>query len=35
MDHNTAMGTIKKLKKIVRICVANEWIEKDPFMSTK
>jgi len=30
MDHNTAMGTIKKLKKIVRICVANEWIDKDP-----
>lgn len=35
MEHNTAMGTIKKLKKIVRICVANEWIEKDPFMSYK
>ena len=35
MDHNTAMGTIKKLKKIVRICVANEWIDKDPFMSFK
>ena len=35
MEHNTAMGTIKKLKKIVRICVANEWIEQDPFMSYK
>jgi hypothetical protein len=35
MDHNTAKGTIKKLKKIVRICVANQWIDKDPFMSFK
>ena len=35
MDHNTAMGTIKKLKKIVRIYVANESIDKDPFMSFK
>lgn len=35
VEHNTAMGIIKKLKKIVRICVANEWIEKDPFMSYK
>jgi integrase len=35
VEHNTAMGIIKKLKKIVRICVANTWIEKDPFMSYK
>ncbi len=35
VEHNTAMGIIKKLKKIVRICVANEWMEKDPFMSYK
>ena len=35
VEHNTAMGIIKKLKKIVRICVANEWMEKDPFMSFK
>jgi integrase len=35
VEHNTAMGIIKKLKKIVRICVANDWIEKDPFMNYK
>ena len=35
VKHNTAMGIIKKLKKIVRGCVANEWIDKDPFMNYK
>jgi site-specific recombinase XerD len=35
VEHNTAMGAIKKLKKIVRICVANDWIDKDPFMNYK
>jgi integrase len=35
VEHNTAMGIIKKLKKIVRIGVANDWIEKDPFMNYK
>ncbi len=35
IEHNTAMGIIKKLKKIVRICVPNEWLEKDPFMNYK
>jgi site-specific recombinase XerD len=35
LKHNTAMGIIKKLKKIVRQCVANEWIDRDPFMSYK
>jgi len=34
-QHNTAMGNIKKLKKIVRQCVANDWLDKDPFMSYK
>jgi hypothetical protein len=29
------MGIIKKLKKIVRHCVAHDWIEKDPFMNYK
>lgn len=29
------MGYIKKLKKIVRLCVANDWLAKDPFMSYK
>lgn len=34
-QHNTAMSNIKKLKKIVRICVANDWLDKDPFKSYK
>lgn len=33
VQHNSAMGMIKKLKKIVRQCVANDWLNKDPFMS--
>jgi len=33
--HNTTMGYIKKLKKIVRQCVAKNWLEKDPFISYK
>lgn len=35
VEHNTAMGIIKKLKKIIRLCVAHDWIEKDPFMNYK
>lgn len=35
VEHNTAMGTIKKLKKIVRICVVNDWLAKDPFINYK
>ena len=35
LQHNTAMVNIKKLKKIVRLCVANEWLDKDPFKSYK
>ena len=33
--HNTAMGYIKKLKKIIKQCLANDWIEKDPFIAYK
>jgi hypothetical protein len=33
MQHNSAMSNMKKLKKIVRICVANDWMTKDPFKS--
>ena len=33
IQHNSAMGNIKKLKKIVRLCIANEWIANDPFRS--
>jgi hypothetical protein len=28
-------GSIKKLKKIIRQCVANDWLEKDAFRSYK
>lgn len=35
VQHNTAMANIKKLKKIVRLCVANDWLAKDPFRSFK
>ena len=35
LQHNSAMGLIKKLKKIIRQCVANEWLDKDPFRSYK
>lgn len=35
LQHNSAMGNIKKLKKIIRQCVANDWIFKDPFKSYK
>ncbi|MXV16555.1 site-specific integrase [Hufsiella ginkgonis] len=35
VQHNTAMGMIKKLKKIIRQCVANDWLAKDPFLSYK
>ncbi len=35
VQHNTAMNNIKKLKKIVRLCVANDWLVKDPFRSFK
>jgi len=35
LQHNSTMVYIKKLKKIIRQCVANEWIDKDPFKSYK
>lgn len=35
VQHNSAMGIIKKLKKIVRQCIANDWLDKDPFRSYK
>ena len=35
LQHNSAMGIIKKLKKIVRQCVANDWLGKDPFLNYK
>ncbi len=35
LQHNTVMGMLKKLKKIIRQCVANEWLHKDPFFAYK
>lgn len=35
LQHNSAMVNIKKLKKIIRQCVANDWLNKDPFKSYK
>jgi site-specific recombinase XerD len=35
MQHNSAMGNIKKLRKIVRQCVNNDWLDKDPFVKFK
>lgn len=35
VQHNSAMGDLKKLKKIIRHCVANNWLNKDPFMLYK
>ena len=35
LQHNSAMGNMKKLKKIIRQCVANDWLDKDPFKSYK
>ncbi len=33
--NNTAVKYIKNFKKIIKICIANGWIDKDPFISYK
>jgi len=33
--NNTVMKYIKNFKKIVHICIANGWIDKDPFINFK
>lgn len=33
LDHNTAIGYIKKLKKIVVLAVKNDWLVKNPFLA--
>jgi len=33
--NNTTVKYIKNFKKIVRICIANGWINKDPFLNYK
>ncbi|WP_029281895.1 site-specific integrase [Pedobacter sp. R20-19] len=35
VGHNTAMGYVKKVKKIIHFCVANKWLTSDPFMAYK
>ena len=35
LSNNTAMKKIKQLKKVISIAIANEWIEKSPFLSFK
>ncbi len=34
-SNNTTVKYIKNFKKIIRICLANNWIERDPFLSYK
>lgn len=33
--NNSALNHIKILKKIIRICLANDWIQRDPFVQFK
>jgi hypothetical protein len=33
--NNTAVKYIKNFKKIIRLCIANGWLSKDPFLSHK
>ena len=33
--NNTAVKYIKNFKKIIRICIANGWLERDPFVNYK
>jgi site-specific recombinase XerD len=35
LQHNSAMNNIKKLKKIVKQCIANKWLDLDPFIQYK
>ena len=34
-SHNTAIKYITNLKKIIRICIGNGWLERDPFTNYK
>ncbi|MEN4760773.1 phage integrase SAM-like domain-containing protein [Chryseobacterium sp. C39-AII1] len=33
--NNTAIKYIKNFKKIMRLCMANGWLSKDPFLGYK
>lgn len=35
VGHNTAMGYVKKVKKIIHFCVANKWLTSNPLMAFK
>jgi site-specific recombinase XerD len=35
IQNNTAMKYIKNLKKVVRIAIENEWLDRDPFIRFK
>ena len=34
-SNNTAVKYIKNFKKIIKICIANGWLDKDPFVNYK
>lgn len=34
-NHNSAIKYITNLKKIIRICIGNGWLDKDPFINYK
>lgn len=34
-SNNTTIKYLKNFKKIIRICIANGWIDKDPFLNYK
>ena len=34
-QHNTAIKYITNIKKIIRICLGNGWMERDPFINYK
>jgi site-specific recombinase XerD len=33
--HNTAMKHIKHLKKVIRMAISNDWLQRDPFINFK
>jgi len=33
--NNTTVKYLKKFKKIIRICLSNHWLDKDPFAAYK
>lgn len=33
--HNTAMKHVKNLKKVIRMAISNDWLQRDPFINFK